>query len=103
MAKSEVFFFDLGGPLWISGIKETDHTIKGWVENGSWPFIYDIRNKSVYGCTSLRDMTEKNLCAKNVIILRRTIIDNEAKASMRELGFSPGNYNDVITWAEQQK
>ena len=41
MAKSEVFFFDQGGPLWMDRIKEKDGIITGEVINGAWNFWYD--------------------------------------------------------------
>ena len=50
--RGEVLFFnETASVLWCTGIKESDNTLTGFVENGCWYLKYDKVNHISYACT----------------------------------------------------
>lgn len=91
---TEVFFFDIGGPLLCERIKQDGESIRAIVVNGGWFLRYEPGALSCYANTDADSLVNVVRCR---IVERIPIPKEEDSPRLKR------NYNDLIVWAEGKR
>ena len=100
MASKRVVLFLEGYPYLLSGYRESDTHIRGWVENGHWS-LYVVKDDSpdfwhAYSGTARKSLDD--ICSSD---LRRIDPSKVERIEVPENVL--GDYNVIINWAQAKR